>query len=115
MIFDNIRSRALLASSIAAVTLVAAPAAAQVIDFETGPTGVIADGYTTGGITFTFGGLRTEPDTGQVLDVNFHPIDGLYTAGEMVGGIFYFNYPAGTTTRCSRCRPISPLFGSIQA
>jgi tricarballylate dehydrogenase len=50
----------------------------------------------TCGITFTFGGLRTEPETGQVVDVNFHPIDGLYTAGEMVGGIFYFNYPAGT-------------------
>jgi tricarballylate dehydrogenase len=31
-----------------------------------------------------------------VLDVNFHPIPGLYTAGEMVGGIFYFNYAAGT-------------------
>ncbi len=50
----------------------------------------------TCGITFTFGGLRTVADTGQVLDVNFHKIPGLYTAGEMVGGIFYFNYPAGT-------------------
>jgi tricarballylate dehydrogenase len=50
----------------------------------------------TCGITFTFGGLRTEPDTGQVVDVNFHRIPGLYTAGEMLGGIFYFNYPAGT-------------------
>jgi tricarballylate dehydrogenase len=55
------------------------------------------DAYaTTCGITFTFGGLRTDPETGQVVDVNFHPIPGLYTAGEMVGGIFYFNYPAGT-------------------
>jgi tricarballylate dehydrogenase len=50
----------------------------------------------TCGITFTFGGLRIEPQTGQVLDLNFHPIPGLYAAGEMVGGIFYFNYPAGT-------------------
>ena len=25
-----------------------------------------------------------------------HPIPGLYTAGEMVGGLFYFNYPSGT-------------------
>lgn len=50
----------------------------------------------TCGITFTFGGLRTVPETGQVVDVNFHPIPGLYTAGEMVGGLFYFNYPAGT-------------------
>ena len=50
----------------------------------------------TCGITFTFGGLRIVPETGQVLDVNFHPIAGLYTAGEMLGGLFYFNYPAGT-------------------
>jgi tricarballylate dehydrogenase len=31
-----------------------------------------------------------------LLDVNFHRIPGLYTAGEMLGGLFYFNYPAGT-------------------
>ena len=24
------------------------------------------------------------------------PIPGLYAAGELVGGIFYFNYPGGT-------------------
>ena len=42
------------------------------------------------------GGLRTVPETGQVVDLNFHPIPGLYTAGEMLGGLFYFNYPAGT-------------------
>ena len=51
---------------------------------------------TTCGITFTFGGLRTVPDAGQVVDVNLNPIPGLYCAGEMVGGIFYFNYPSGT-------------------
>ena len=50
----------------------------------------------TCGITFTFGGLRTVPDSGQVVDVNLHPIPGLYTAGEMLGGLFYFNYAAGT-------------------
>jgi tricarballylate dehydrogenase len=50
----------------------------------------------TCGITFTFGGLRTVPDTGQVVDVSLNPIKGLYTAGEMLGGLFYFNYPAGT-------------------
>jgi tricarballylate dehydrogenase len=50
----------------------------------------------TCGITFTFGGLRVEPQSGQVLDVNLRPIPGLYTAGEMLGGLFYFNYPAGT-------------------
>jgi tricarballylate dehydrogenase len=50
----------------------------------------------TCGITFTFGGLRIRPKTGQVLDVNLAPIPGLYCAGEMVGGLFYFNYPAGS-------------------
>ncbi len=55
------------------------------------------DAYaTTCGITFTFGGLRIAKDSGQVLDAHFHPIPGLYTAGEMVGGLFYFNYPSGT-------------------
>ncbi len=51
---------------------------------------------TTCGITFTFGGLRIDPETGQVLDVHLHPIAGLHCAGEMVGGLFYFNYPSGT-------------------
>jgi tricarballylate dehydrogenase len=50
----------------------------------------------TCGITFTFGGLRIDKETAQVLDVHFHPIPGLYCAGEMVGGLFYFNYPSGT-------------------
>ncbi len=55
------------------------------------------DAYaTTCGITFTFGGLRIDRETGQVLDVHFHKIPGLYCAGEMVGGLFYFNYPSGT-------------------
>lgn len=48
------------------------------------------------GITFTFGGLRIDPETGQVMDVDLAPIPGLYAAGELVGGIFYFNYPGGT-------------------
>jgi tricarballylate dehydrogenase len=51
---------------------------------------------TTCGITFTFGGVRIDPETGQVVDVIQQPIPGLYAAGEMVGGLFYFNYPSGT-------------------
>ena len=50
----------------------------------------------TCGITFTFGGLRINHETAQVLDLGYAPIPGLYAAGETVGGIFYFNYPAGT-------------------
>lgn len=49
----------------------------------------------TCGITFTFGGLRINTDT-QVLDTDLEPIPGLYAAGEIVGGIFYFNYPGGS-------------------
>jgi tricarballylate dehydrogenase len=49
----------------------------------------------TCGITFTFGGLRIDR-AGQVLDVDMVPIPGLYAAGEMVGGLFYNNYPGGS-------------------
>jgi len=50
----------------------------------------------TCGITFTFGGLRIEPETGRVLDTGGEAIPGLYAAGELVGGLFYFNYPGGS-------------------
>jgi tricarballylate dehydrogenase len=49
----------------------------------------------TCGITFTFGGLRINTEA-QVLDTDGAPIPGLFAAGELVGGIFYFNYPGGT-------------------
>lgn len=48
------------------------------------------------GVTFTFGGLRINPENGQVFDTDLAPIPGLYAAGELVGGVFYFNYPGGT-------------------
>jgi tricarballylate dehydrogenase len=47
------------------------------------------------GITFTFGGLRIDPDA-RVLDQDQRVIPGLYAAGELVGGVFFFNYPGGT-------------------
>ena len=49
----------------------------------------------TCGVTFTFGGLRINTDA-QVIDTDGHPMPGLYAAGELVGGLFYFNYPGGT-------------------
>lgn len=49
----------------------------------------------TCGITFTFGGLRVNTNA-QVLDTDLRPIPGLFAAGELVGGIFYHNYPGGT-------------------
>ena len=33
---------------------------------------------------------------GQVLDTDLEPIPGLFAAGELVGGLFYFNYPGGS-------------------
>ena len=50
----------------------------------------------TCGITFTFGGLKIDTQSAQVIDTDQLPIPGLYAAGELVGGIFYFNYPGGT-------------------
>ena len=49
----------------------------------------------TCGVTFTFGGLRINKDA-AVLNTDYQPICGLYAAGELVGGLFYFNYPGGT-------------------
>ncbi len=48
------------------------------------------------GITFTFGGLKIEPKTGQVQHVAGRPIPGLYAAGEMVGGLFIGAYASGS-------------------
>ena len=54
------------------------------------------EGYqTTCGITFTFGGVRVN-DNAQVMDTDDTEIPGLYAAGELVGGLFWFNYPGGT-------------------
>jgi tricarballylate dehydrogenase len=51
------------------------------------------EAYSVGcGITFTFGGLKIDP-SGHVLDIEDSPIPGLFAAGELVGGLFYFNYP----------------------
>ncbi len=49
----------------------------------------------TGGITFTFGGVRIN-DRAQVMNTAWAPIPGLYACGEMVGGLFHGNYPGGT-------------------
>jgi tricarballylate dehydrogenase len=49
----------------------------------------------TCGITFTFGGVKISL-RGEVVDVNGRPIPGLFAAGEMVGGIFYHNYPGAS-------------------
>ena len=59
---------------------------------DTGP--YYAYGVTCG-ITFTFGGLKVNNQC-EVLNKRNKPIKGLFAAGEMVGGIFYVNYPGGS-------------------
>ena len=49
----------------------------------------------TGGITFSFGGLKVNADA-QVLGTDWEPIPRLYACGEMVGGLFHHNYPGGS-------------------
>lgn len=48
----------------------------------------------TCGVTFTFGGLRVDEDA-RVLNREETPLPGLHAAGELVGGLFYHNYPGG--------------------
>lgn len=59
---------------------------------ETGP--FYAFGVTCG-ITFTFGGLKSDT-SGRVLDTAGDVIPGLLVAGEMLGGLFSGNYPGGS-------------------
>ena len=47
------------------------------------------------GLTMTYGGLKTN-EKAQVIDTSDNPIKGLYAVGEITGGFFYHNYPAGT-------------------
>ena len=49
----------------------------------------------TCGITFTFGGLRVD-EQARVLDEAGAPLPGLFAAGELVGGLFFHNYPGGS-------------------
>jgi tricarballylate dehydrogenase len=49
----------------------------------------------TGGITFSFGGLKINSDA-QVIGTDWQPLPGLFTCGEMVGGLFHSNYPGGS-------------------
>lgn len=59
---------------------------------DTGPFEAYA---VTCGVTFTFGGLKIDQGA-RVQDTAGQPITGLFAAGELVGGLFYHNYPGGT-------------------
>ena len=49
----------------------------------------------TGGITFTYGGLKID-NSARVLRKDNTPISGLYACGELVGGVFFNGYPGGS-------------------
>ncbi len=49
----------------------------------------------TGGITFTYGGLKINSQ-GSVLSKYNKPISGLFACGELVGGVFFNGYPGGS-------------------
>ena len=49
----------------------------------------------TGGITFTYGGLKVDQE-GRVGDADGNPIAGLFACGELVGGVFFAGYPGGS-------------------
>lgn len=62
------------------------------VPIETGPFYAYP---VTCGITFTFGGLKADTH-GRVLNKAGEHIEGLFVAGEMLGGLFSKNYPGGT-------------------
>lgn len=50
----------------------------------------------TCGVTFTFGGLEIDADTANVIsERDGRPVQGLYCTGEMVGNLWWDNYPGG--------------------
>ncbi|HEY8754625.1 MAG TPA: FAD-dependent tricarballylate dehydrogenase TcuA [Arthrobacter sp.] len=49
----------------------------------------------TCGVTFTFGGLKTDTH-GRVLSADGSPVPGLLACGEALGGLFSGNYPGGS-------------------
>jgi tricarballylate dehydrogenase len=50
----------------------------------------------TGGITFTLGGIKVD-ERARVIDTEDRAIAGLFAAGELIGGLFYDNYPGGAS------------------
>lgn len=49
----------------------------------------------TGGITFTYGGLKVDAE-GRVISQKGSQIPGLFACGEIVGGVFFAGYPGGS-------------------
>ncbi|WP_067829057.1 FAD-dependent oxidoreductase [Nocardia inohanensis] len=68
------------------------------IDVKAGirPPSESGDRRGTGASVFTLGGLHTDID-GHVLDLDGHPIRGLYAAGRSASGLHGFGYISGTS------------------
>ena len=67
----------------------------------------------TGGITFTYGGLKIDKN-GSVLDINNNPIKGLFSCGELVGGVFFNGYPGGSGLTSGAVFGRIAGYGSVQ-
>ncbi|OAP53717.1 precorrin 3B synthase CobZ [Fonsecaea erecta] len=53
--------------------------------------------HVTCGITFTFGGIAVNPQTaGVISSITDKEIGNLFCCGEMMGGLFFENYPGGS-------------------
>ncbi|KAI1135534.1 FAD/NAD(P)-binding domain-containing protein [Hypoxylon sp. FL0543] len=50
----------------------------------------------TCGITFTFGGLAVTSEAEVLSDLTGSKVEGLWCAGELLGGLFWDNYPGGS-------------------
>ncbi|PYI27888.1 FAD/NAD(P)-binding domain-containing protein [Aspergillus indologenus CBS 114.80] len=73
-------------------TALAIPKSNWALPIDQGP--FVAYGVTCG-ITFTYGGLRTD-DAAHVLNEEGLVMPGLWAVGEIAGGFFAFNYPGGS-------------------
>jgi tricarballylate dehydrogenase len=73
-------------------TALAIPKSNWALPIDKGP--FVAYGVTCG-ITFTYGGLRTD-DAARVLNNEDLIMPGLWAVGEIAGGFFAFNYPGGS-------------------
>ncbi|KAJ5133836.1 hypothetical protein N7448_001144 [Penicillium atrosanguineum] len=70
---------------------------ALLTDPQTGTITGVEAVRVTSGITFTFGGLAVNPETAAMVSgTTGAEVPGLYCVGEMLGGIFYDNYPGGS-------------------
>ncbi|KAH6720379.1 flavoprotein subunit of succinate dehydrogenase/fumarate reductase [Leptodontidium sp. MPI-SDFR-AT-0119] len=75
-------------------TQLAVPKSNWALPIDQGPFMAVKVGC---GVTFTFGGLAVESQTSGVIS-NFtgKVVPGVFCAGEMLGGLFYENYPGGS-------------------